>query len=476
MAMTQKARSLVSLLALAAVAAGVGVYAYYGVHLKQETEKTEKEKKEKLFGELDKAKLAQVTVTAKGETTVLAHSKSPESWNLISPVSTLADKSTIESLVDRLAQIKSKSVVEEKAADLAKYGLDKPKIKVVAKTEDGKELVLRCGEDNAFDNSIYVLAGDSTDVLSAAGDFKYAVEKTTFDLRDKRVVPVEDPEIAGLEVTTPNGERYQLTRQDGKWRLVAPFADRADEQAVSKLLTALRNLRATKYVTDTASADDVAKHKLDKPKMEAVVTLTSGVRVSLTWSQPDEKEATTYARRREATFIAEVPASIFTDLGVTAAALRDKSLATFDKDKVSKVAFALGDGPLTLERKKPEGDAGKTEDWAITAPTPGEAKKWKMNSVLWGLSSMKATGIAEDKATELAKYGLDKPTRSITLFDAEGKELAAVAFGKEEGEKVYARNTAEMRVFEVEKSRMGELPAARTDLEEAKAADAGAAR
>ncbi|HEY3449488.1 MAG TPA: DUF4340 domain-containing protein [Myxococcales bacterium] len=474
MAMTQKMRSLLSLLALAAVAGGAGLYAYYGVHLKQEAEKAKKEKDEKLFADLDKTKLAQVTVTAKGETTVLAHSKTPEQWNLISPVNTLADKGTIEALVDRLGQMKSKSVVEEKAADLKKYGLDKPAIKVVAKTEDGKEFVLRCGEENSFDSSIYVALGDSHDVVSAEGSFKNAVERTTFDLRDKRVAPVEESEIAALELTTPDSLHIQLTKQDGKWKLLAPIADRGDDQAVNKLVSAIRNLRAIKFVTDTASADDVARYQLDKPRAEAVLTLTSGARMTLTWQQiTQDSKTTTYARRKEATFIAEVPDAIVADLNVKPGDLRDKSLITFDKDKVAKVTFALAEGPFTLERKKPEGDAGKSEDWTITAPTPGVAKKWKMNSVLWGLSSMKATGIAEDNAADLAKYGLDKPAKAVTLFDGEGKELGTVAFGKEEADKVYARNTAETRVFQVEKSRMGELPSARADLEEVKA-DAGA--
>ena len=476
MAMTQKIRSLLSMLVLAALAAGAGLYAYYGVHVKQEKEKTEKEKKEKLFPDLDKAKLAQVTVTAKGETTVLAHSKDPEAWNLVSPVNTLADKSTIESLVERLGSMKSKSVVEEKAADLAKYGLEKPAIKVVAKSEDGKELVLRCGEENSFDNSVYVALGDSSDVLSAEGGFKPAVEKTTFDLRDKRLAPVEETELATLEVTAESG-KYQLSRQDGQWKVLAPIADRADDQVVGKIVGALRNLRVTRFVTDTATAEDVTRHGLHKPKLEAVITLTSGVRMSLTYAQLDQDgKKTTYARRREATFIAEVPESILKDLDVPAVELRDKSLLTFDKDKVMKASFVLADGALTLERKKPEGDAGKSEEWAITGPAAGEAKKWKMNSVLWGLSSLKATGIAEDNAADLARYGLDKPTKSVTLFDGEGKELGTVAFGKEEADKVFARNTAEARVFQVEKARMGELPSSRSDLEEVKAADAGAAK
>lgn len=476
MAMNQKTRSLVTLLVLAAAAAGAGAYAYYGVQLKQEKEKTEKEKKEKLFPDLDKTKLTQLTVTAKGETTVLSFTRSPaEAWNLVSPVSALADKGAVEQVIDRLATLKSKSVVEEKSADLKKFGLERPALKVAAKTEDGKEYVLRAGDENGFDSSIYVALGDSTDVLQAEGGLKYALEKTSFDLRDKRIAPFEDAEITGLDVTL-DGARYSLAKREGKWAMTAPLADRADEQTVTRILGVLRGLRANRFVTDTASPDDLARHGLDRPKAEVVLTFAAGHRMTLTASEQEQDgKKTAYARRREATFIAEVPESIFKDLDVKAADLRDKTLLAFDKDQVAKATFALGADGLTLERKKPEGDAGRSEDWAITAPTPGEARKWKMNSVLWGLSSMRAAGIAEDAATDLAKYGLDKPTKQIDLFDAAGKPLGAVAFGKEDGDKVYARNTAETRIFQVEKSRMGELPSSRSDLEEPKPVDGGTA-
>ena len=476
MAMNPKTRSLLSLLVLAALALGAGLYAYYGVQVKQEKEKAAKERKEKLFPDLDKAKLTQLTVTAKGETTVLSRSKSTDPWSLVSPVTALADKAAVDSLIDRLASMRSKSVVEEKAADLKRYGLDPPSIKIVAKAEDGTELVLRCGEENSFDSSVYVAMGGSNEVLSAEGGFKYALEKTTFDLRDKRLVPVEESEIAGIEVTAPGG-RYQLAKEEGRWRIVQPFADRADDQAVGKIVNAIRNLRATRFVTDTASAPDLAKVGLDKPKAEATLSLTSGVKMALEWSQisePDKK--TTYARRRDATFIAEVPETILAELDVKPADLRDKSLLTFDKDQVAKATFTLSDGTLTVERKKPEGDAGRSEEWVVTAPSPGEAKKWKMSSVLWGLSSLKAASIVEDKATDFAKYGLDKPSRSVTLFGSDGKELGTLSFGKEEADKVFARNAAEPRVFAVDKARLGELPASRADLEEAKAADGGTAK
>ncbi len=478
MAMTQRTRSLVNLLVLAALTAAAGLFAYYGVHQKQEKEKAAKELKAKLFPDLEKAKLTQLTVTAKGQTTVLAYTKQPEAWNLVSPVNALADKAVVDALVEKLVSLQSKAVVAEKCTELDKYGLGKPSMKLVAKTEDGKEHVLRTGDENSFDNSMYAATADSTDVLQLEGGFKWALEKDTFDLRDKRVVPVGEGEVAGLEVTL-DGVRWAVNKADGQWKVTTPYLDAADEQTVNRLVGAVRNLRALRFETDTASAEQVAAFGLATPRLDGVVTLTSGTKVGFSFSQAElGGSKKTFGRRREATFIAEVPESVFTDLTVKPADLRDKTLVAFEKNQVAKATFGIGTEAFTLERTKVEGDAGPGEDWTITAPTPGNVRKWKMSSVLWGLSSLKAKSIVEDQATDLAQYGLDKPTRTVVLFGQDGKELASVAFGKDNAEgNVFARNTATQRVLEIEKARMGELPASRADLEEPAAApDAGVAK
>ncbi|MBI5549795.1 MAG: DUF4340 domain-containing protein [Deltaproteobacteria bacterium] len=476
MAMTQKTRSLVTLLVLAAVSAGAGLFAWYGVYEKQEKEKADKERKEKIFPELDKAQVAQVTVScSKGEVVTLVRSKQPEGWNLVAPVNAAAEKATVDSLIDRLTTLKSKSLVEEKAQDLTKYGLEQPKLKVVAKTEDGKEWTLRAGDENAFDSSVYVATGDSRDVLQTEGNFKHALDKCSFEVREKRVLPVEESEISDVAAVI-DGTRWAATKRDGKWYILLDGSqDRADDQALNKIVGALRGLRATRFVTDSAGPEQVAKY-LSSPRLEATLTLAGGQKLILVAGEAvEDSQKKSFARRTDATFIAEIPNTIFQEVHVMPADLRDKTIVLFEKDKVAKAVFAFGDGSeMTLERQKPVGDAGRSEDWTVTSPTPGAAKKWKMNSLLWALSSLKAVKQVESGAQDLAKYGLDKPTRRIALVDEAGKDLGGFAFGKEEGDKVYARNTAETRIYQIEKSRMGELPASPADLAEPPpATDAG---
>jgi hypothetical protein len=473
MAMTQRKKSLVTLGSLLAVAAATGLFAYYGVFKKQEAEKAAKEKKETLFADLDKTKIKELKVTAKGETTVLTR-KQPEGWEIVSPLAAEAEKNVVDSLVDRLAELKSKATIEEKSQNIAKYGLDKPSIEIVAKVEGGGELRLRAGAENSFDDTIYVAVGDSSDVLLSEGGLKWSLEKNTFDLRDKRLLRFEEAAAKELEVRVGKS-RYSLSKQSGKWQLASPMADRADESTVNRILGALGNLRAVKIAADHPSPAEEAKHGLAPPRLEATLTLDGGTQLKLQAGEAEEGGTKKfYARGKEATFIAEVPESVFTDLDVKVIDLRDKTVLAFEREKVQGIRFELSGETVAVEKVKPPPDGGTGDEWKVTAPAPGEAKKWKMGSLLWTLSGLKGKSFADEAGTDLAKYGLDKPARTIALIGENGADLGAILFGKSEGDIFYVKSTASPRVLEVEKSRMVDVPNSRADIEEKRSTDGGA--
>ncbi len=474
--MNQRIRSLVTLGALLALAGGAGLFAYYGVHKKQESEHAAKEKKEKLFPDFDKAKVKGLSVAAKGALTVAQLKPGGSGWELLSPLQVDADKVAIDAILDRLGSVKSKMVVEEKAADLAKFGLDKPAVKVVAKVEGSPDLVLRVGAENEYDRSMYVALGDSNDVLQSEGGLKVAFEKNTFDLRDKRLLAFEDAQVESVEVRVDDN-RFALKKRGAKWEL-SPVGERADDATVNRVLGALHNLRATQFLTEAAGPEDLRKTGLERPKAEASVSLQGGARMTLALGQStDGGKTTSYAHRGEAKSIAEVPDSAFADLNQKLFDLRDKTVLTFERDKVQAVRLAMGGESLELQRVKGAPDAGTTESWKLTAPAQGAAKLSKVNSLLWTLSSLKAVAFADESPSDLAKYGLDKPARSVALVGEDGKDLAQLLIGKDVSSNVYVKSAADRRVFEVDKSRVNELPKAKADLEEvALAPGAGAAK
>jgi hypothetical protein len=97
-----------------------------------------------------------------------------------------------------------------------------------------------------------------------------------------------------------------------------------------------------------------------------------------------------------------------------------------------------------------------------------------MSGLLWALGSLRASGFASESADDLAPFGLDRPARTVRLFGEDGRELASLRVGREEGGKLFVKNSAGPRVFEVGAESLKDLPRARADLEERPPADGGA--
>ncbi len=459
--MNQKTRSLVTLLALVVLAGGGYLFAYYGIFKKQEAETAAKEKSEKLF-DFDRAKVKGLSVTAKGQTTLLTKGK--DGWDVVSPVQAPADKMVVDAIVDKLLSLKSKMTVEEKASDLARFGLDRPGIKLVVQLEGAPDAVLRVGAENSFDNTLYAARGEANDVFQVE-NLKFSVEKDTFELREKKVLSFEDAQARELSVKV-DGKQWAIRKAGDQWQMSAPFADKADPATVNRILSSLHNLRATKFATDLYSPTEEATYGFKSPKLELTLTLDGGGQINLVAGQVEQSgQKKSYARRKEATFVAEVAELIFTDFDVKPMDLRDKTVVAFDRNQVEGLKFAFGSEVVALEKVK--SDAGGLEDWKITAPAAAAAKKGKVSSILWALGSLKVASFGEEGAKDLARYGLDKPAKTVTLLGEGGKELATLALGKEENSNQYVKSSTDKRVLEVEKSKLAELPSSKADLEEA---------
>jgi hypothetical protein len=461
MAMSSKTRALATLGVLSTATIGLLLYAYYGIHLKEAREDAQKTEAEKLFS-FDASRIVALTVVAHDETTQLAP-RQGGGWDVVSPVKAPADTLVVQELIERMLELRRKSVLEEKAQDLSKYGLLKPSVRVSARLSDGTEHAVRIGMDNAFDGSAYALVDGSTDVLQLEGGFRHALEKDTLALREKRVAPFEEAQVRGLDVKI--GERHYVLRKEDAWKLLGPVADSADETVVNRLLATLRNLQAERFTTDLANPVEDQKHGLDTPKLEATISLEQGRSLTLVVGEAElDGEKRLFARRKDATFIAQVPGSILHDLDVSDFELRDKRVLHFDRDQVATLELVTDEGRVAVERVK--GADGGIDDWKITSAPQAPAKKWKMSGALWALASLKADGFTSENATDLSTYGLDKPARTIRLLSADGRELAALSLGPTSGEKVFVKSAASPRIFEVAPSKLTDVPSSRADLEQ----------
>jgi hypothetical protein len=382
-------------------------------------------------------------------------------------VAAAADRGAVDALLDKVAGLRRRQLVAPAGAppaELARYGLARPRARVSLALQDGKTETLALGDENPFDGSIFVQpTGGSVEVVG--GDVRWPVEKDLFDLRDKRILTFEDRDVTRLEVAAP-GLSYALERAGDGWRLTAPLADRADGLTAARVLGALRGLRATGFVASTTPA---VTRALDHPRLRVRLATQGAPERTLALGAPpvrkgEPEPATLYARIGASGEIATVRADQVKDLAPGLWALRDKSvLAPFDREKAEAIRVESAGGVVELRRKPRAG--GGPEEWSLTAPRAAPAQAAKVSGILYALSSLQATAVADESGRSLAAHGLDRPSRAVTVLDGAGAALARLEVGKEDGPKTFVRGQAP-RILEVETSRLAELPGSAEELEE----------
>jgi hypothetical protein len=474
----QRKKNLLTLLVLFGVAGGLGLYAYFGVMKPEERESQRKEAAEKLFapdradqksadgGSLPSPVFTSLVVKAKGDSTTLE--KKGGEWWISSPLSARADKFAVDGLVSQIQNAKFKATIEENPtdADLAKYGLDQPRFMVTAQAYlpdskgEGSAVIFHGGIENTFDGSVYLRRNTEKRIYAADGSVRSALEKSTFELRDKDVLAVDEPKLKQMEFKSKSN-RYLLEHEGSSWKLISPKQAPADTSTVTSMLSTFKNERALAFVAD--SPVERKRVGLNAPAAEVNFTDDSGEKVVVRLSKAKIDGAEKAFALRESgqeAVLAEVPVAALATLDKSPMDLRDKSVLSFNRDQVARITLSAGGNAPEIVAEKVVADAGTPEDWQVVAPEKGPAKKWKFSSLLWSLTSLKASSFGEENPKDWGKYGVSSNSRSLALADRDGKILARLQIGKEvkgKNNALYVKGSR-AEVLEVESARLSEIP------------------
>lgn len=482
--MSQIGKSLGVLGGVTVGAAALGLYAYFGVMKGDEQAAKEKELSSQVFaaataeGPSAPSAFKKLTVTASGQTTVLEHGA--KGWTLTAPVDAPADADAVDGIVSALTHDTFTQTVEEHPtkADLTKYGLDAPRFQVTAVFQKAKgapqTFILRGGIENTFDGSVYVQRGGEEAVHAINGAFKAALEKSTFQLRDKRLLTFEEGALQGISIAQ-KGAITRLALDDAKhWRLTAPLRERADDAAVKALWRALQTNPATAFPSDTPQARK--DFGLETPSLTATFTPKGSAPVVIALAEKGagvDRHVFAQVTQGAHTTLAQVPPALLDALAQKPDALRDHTVLSFEDKDVLKIHYqpTAGAPAIELSREKTKADA--LSDWQVTAPSKASAKGWKVSSLLWALHSLKAVGFGPSHPTdkEWAQHGLDAKARTITLFGAGDQVVATLLLGaavKGKADQRWARGSKD-QLLAIDEKGLTQLPRSLADLVDAPA-------
>jgi hypothetical protein len=157
---------------------------------------------------------------------------------------------------------------------------------------------------------------------------------------------------------------------------------------------------------------------------------------------PEKQKDQGYVRFSSRSFVYTLPKKIEDVLNTKPNDLRDRHLARIDEKILDRITIdAPGKGKTVLARKG--------ENWTIANKNNAPANSPEAQRLIDMFTNEQVTRFVEDVASNLPKYGLDKPQLQVIFssFASENtaetkageRPFATIAFGKIEGNEVFAR-------------------------------------
>jgi hypothetical protein len=257
-------------------------------------------------------------------------------------------------------------------------------------------------------------------VLAALGSYIWFVERKREPKREGErekvaLLAVDKAKAKELALEATAGESIKLVKEGGTWKLTAPFAAPADGSAVDSMLTSLEKLEADEVVAEQAT--DFAQYGLDAPSRK-VAALVEGATVPLAveFGAKSPDGGSVYARKPGEAKVYLVPSWVEGTFDKKPFDLRDRDLLHVKRDDVRSLEVTGPEGGFSLART----DAG---EWAFTKPLQTRAGRWSVDGLLGTLENLRMDSVAAENASDakqVARYGLARPARTVTLVTKEG--------------------------------------------------------
>src|SRR5216684_399727 len=397
-------------------------------------------------------------------------------WRLETPIKDQADASLVNNLLLDLENWQKDAAISAKEMEadknkLADYGLSSPKLRLKLIGPDTPPEIF-FGKDAALEGKMYVRFGNSKETFLANQSVKKAIDKKPEDFRDRKLTDLIMAQVVRVVLKTSAGE-MELQKKGDHWDILKPLHTRADDQKVSDLIAQVTTARIQQFVADDGG--DLHPYGLAEPRGSLALFAQddkSGRRGDTDSSRgeqgktlqiggvPEKEKDQVYVRFSPRAFVYTLPKKIEETLNNKPNDLRDRHFVLVDTKILDRLTIdAPGKGKTVLARKD--------ENWTIASRNNAPANSSEAHRLIDTLQNEQVTKFVEDVASNLPKYGLDKPQVIVTFssFASENtaetkageQPFASVAFGKVEGNDVYARVGDEPFVVAVRRNLLDQI-------------------
>src|SRR6267378_3974781 len=376
-----------------------------------------------------------------GETIQLKRNDSK--WMIAGAEPLRADPDAVSSMLSAISSLISDRTVEEKASSLEPYGLAQPAIELNITDKNKKTAKVLIGDDTPAGTAVYAAIAADVRVFALASYKKNSFDKSTNDLRDKRLLPFDADKVSSIELTAKK-QTIAFGRGKDDWQIVKPKPFRADRSQVEELLRALRDVKM-----DLRGSEDekkaAAAFEAGTPFATVQVTDVSGTQELQVRKNKDDY----YAKSSAVVGVYKISSGTGTGL--------DKGLDDFRNKKLFDFAFAdpekieLHGGPKSYFLTRSGGD-------------------WWSNGTKMDPGTVSAfiDKIRDLSASKFPERGFATPVMDLTVTSDGGRRVEKVLLSKN-GDNYEAKRENEPTLYELNASSVSELQNSAAELKPAPA-------
>lgn len=408
---------------------------------------------------LDASAITRLDLAKRDAQPVVLTKSDAGKWQITGPQPFGADQAVVSGILSAVASLNSERLVEDKAANLKPYGLDPPAFQLDITGKDNKMQKLLIGDDTPTGGATYAMLAGDPRVFTMATYAKTGVDKGLDDLRDKRLLTVDQDKISGMELIRKNQD-IEFGRNKDEWRILKPQPWRADPLPVSELARKLTDARmdlaadpkdaasafarATPFAT-VKVADESGSQELQVRKAQASKIPANKPPANKT--QSGQTPDTYYAKSSAVGGIYKINADLGQALDKNLDDFRTKKLFDFGFSDPNKIELHAGPKTYVLTRNG--------EDWWQDGKKVDAATTQSLVS--------KLRDLAADKFSE---SGFANPAMNVTVTSDEGKRVEKIEMAKS-GDGYLAKRENEPALYHLASGFVDDLQKAAEEIQPA---------
>ena len=437
-----KPRGLI--IATVVLAALVGALYWSNKHKPAETSEASANAPPKILT-LKEDDITRIDLKKKGADELVLDKDSSGRWQMTAPKPLGVEQPVVSGMLATLSSLSSDRLVEEKASDLNQYGLTDPAFEADVTEKDKKTQKLLVGDNTPTGNAVYAKLEGDPRVFTIASYVKNGIDKSLNDLRDKRLLTIDQDKISQVELIARKQD-IVFGRNKDAWQIVKPKPQRADGSKVDDLVRTLVDARMDFSGTDQDSKKIATAFASATAVATAKVTGESGTQELQVRKNKDDY----YAKSSAVEGIYKVMSSVGTGLDKGLEDFQNKKLFDFGFNDPNKIEMHDGAKAYFLTRSG--------EDWWNAS-----GKKMDIGGVQDLIDKLR-----DLSASKFVDTGSGASALDLTVTSNDGKRSEKVLIAKN-GENWVARRANEPTLYQLDTKTVTELQKAAEDLKVAAA-------